>query len=203
MNKPMLHILATVSLMIATTIAGRAETKEVSASFLRAAVSSIDNRSDITVAADYPGVAALQDVIGWYRRNDGYSRFSVKDPQSKVVFDAMYVRQGSSVFNQLLLIDKPHHFRFRGYKDFGENREDAIFVTSAEDLGPVVRPPATVTTSVAPTVGQVGAGATASGPNLRVTITDNTTSNRTVITNMEMNHTYTVNGMTVIVESEP
>lgn len=202
--------LMLTGLVAAVVLVANAATKEVTVGYLQAAASSLTDQTEVTVTAVYPGVASLRDCHGLYLRNDGYSRFTIKDPQSKAVFDSMYVLQTTKAFPVLVKANGQRRMTFRGYKERGEDHDDAIFVTSVEDLGPAGPPagpaPGTVTGSVTETAtSDVGVLPAPTIPPraYRVTITDNATSNRTVIINIETNRPYTVNGTTVVVEQEP
>ncbi len=207
MKKPLAVAIlaAAVTGGLAISVA-HAQSKEVTVSYLQAAVSSLPEQAEVTLTAVFPGVSNLRDCHGHYLRNDGYSRFSVKDPQSKTTFDSMYVLQTSKVFPVLLNASGARRIRFHGYREYGEDRDDAIFVTSAEDLGPAA--PAAAATPGTAVVSAVTGVEVLGGPGpaprtYRVTLVDGATSNRTVIINIQTNRPYTVNGTTVLVEQEP
>jgi len=203
MKKSLVIASVLVGMMAVGVMIARAGPKEVTVGFLQAAVSSLADQDEVTLTAVFPGVASLKDSAhGRSLRGDGYSRFAVKDPQARTTFESMYVLQHSRVFPQLLSITGPHRVSFRGYKEEGEDNEEAIFVTSVDDLGPVKPAASDVKTESAPGVSPT-VSPSAPPRAFRVTITDNVTSNRTLIINIVTNRPYTVNGTTVVIEEEP
>jgi hypothetical protein len=184
--------LSLVALMAAASLLAshaRAQNKETSVPYLRAAISSLSVNDRVTFTAIYDAQAGLQVATGRYLRGKGYSRFVVIDPKSGVFFDSAYCLQESKVFSDLLEVKGRQTFVFYGYKDRGESKEDAVIVTQAERVGPETAP---------------GAKATAELPKrtFRVTLTDLSTSNQTVIVNVEPGKPCRLLNSLILVEEE-
>jgi hypothetical protein len=167
-----------------------AQQKEVSVAYLRAAMSSLSDRASIVVYATYLPDPGLVEAYGRYLRGKGYSRFSIKDPQTGAEFASMYCAHDSKAFKDLISVTTPTTFRFYGYKDNVETTQSGIFVESVEpykEVPPEERP------STAP--------ATAAS-RFRVTVTDNATSNRTVLADVKLGQSYNAAGVTLRIDSE-
>ncbi len=177
-----------------------AQTRDYTPSFLRAAISSIRDRTPVTVTGEYMSTRSLVEARGTYLRGKGYSRFFVRDTENGAIFESMYCEQDSKAFSDLLAAQGRKVYTFSGHKERGEMREDAVIVTRVEWLRDITEPPAATAASpllVAP------AGAGGAPKPLRVTITNHSTSNRTVVANVVRGQAYTVDNLTVIVEDEP
>lgn len=161
------------------------QTKEISVAYLRAAVGAIGDRSSVQLNAVFLPDPGLVEATGNYLRGKGYSRFSVKDPQSGVVFTSMYCRQDSPAFRELINPGSKV-YRMSGYKDSGEQNEPSIFIT-----GVVALPEKG---------GRVG---DEKSRTFRVIIRDNASSNRTELANVVLGQAYSVAGMTIQLEAEP
>jgi len=163
-----------------------AQEKEYSVSFLRAAAGSLGDRAPVVVVGAYLANPGLLEAQGFYLRGKGFSRFSAKDTQTGAVFTSMYCDQNSKAFSDLVG-SKTKNYRFYGYKDRGEENESGFFVTRVEAIREAEKPAAAPTTA----------------KSFRVTITDNATSNRTVVANVSPGQSYAVGGVTFKVEIEP
>ena len=161
------------------------QTKEISVAYLRAAVGTISDRSSVQLNAVFLPDPGLVEATGNYLRGKGYSRFSVKDPQSGVVYTSMYCRQDSQAFRELIN-PGAKTYRMSGYKDSGEQNEPSIFITGVLALPEKG--------------GKVG---DEKGRTFRVIIRDNASSNRTELANVVMGQAYSVAGITLQIEAEP
>jgi hypothetical protein len=164
--------------------------REVSVGYLRAALGSIRDRERVAFEADYLGEQGLREARGAYLRNKGFSRFTIRDAASGAVFDSIYCEHGSSVFKQLLQARSTKRFRFEATKGTGEDRKDAIFVTSAVEVRQ-----AAADTPPPPDPQPLPRS-------LKVTLTDHATSNRTVLVNIELGKTYNLMGASLRIEAE-
>lgn len=167
----------------------RAQTQTTSVPYLRAAIGSLSLRDRVTFTAVFDGQTGLREATGRYLRGKGYSRFTVSDPTSGLAFDAVYCLQNSKVFTDLIQVRGRQTFVFYGYKDRGEEKEDAVVVTQVERVGNETSP---------------GAASTPSGSlkTYRVTLTDLSTSNETVIVNVELGKAYRLLDSQIVVEEE-
>jgi hypothetical protein len=175
--------LLVMGLMIPGVVS--AQTKDISVAYLRAAIGSLDDRSSVQLNAGFLPDPGLVEATEKNMRGKGYSRFTVKDPRSGVVFSSMYCRQDSQAFKELIS-GGAKTYRLSGYKDYGEMNEPAIIVTG---VGPYTEKP--------------GAGGEAKGAKtLRVIIRDNVSSNRTELANAVLGQAYSVGGITIQIEEE-
>jgi len=165
-----------------------AQTREVSVPFLRAAIGSLADRTTVTLEAVYLPDPGLVESTGRYMRGKGFSRFSIRDPQSVGIFTSMYCAQDNKAFKELLTIQEPTRVRLYAYKDSGENSEAALLVTGMEVMAEPVK-------KVMATQGKVN------GP-FRVTIKDTTSGTKTILTNVMVGKSYTIEGMTLMIELE-
>jgi hypothetical protein len=177
--------LGFIVLGLAVAGVASAQTKEISVSYLRAAIGSLDDRSSVQLNAVFMADPGLVDSTGNYLRGKGYSRFSVKDPRSGVVFTSMYCRQDSQAFKELIN-SSTKTYRLSGYKEYGEQKEPAIIVTG-----------------VVPSAEK--GGAVSGGPGartFRVILVENASSNRTELANVALGQAYNVAGFTLQIEEE-
>ena len=168
--------------------------KVLSAAYLKASIGAIDDRRSVSIRAEYlidPGMAQAE---GWRLRNKGYSRFSIRDPQTGALFESMYCRQESDVFWQLLRAEENTVFTFHGDKGSGEDREDAIFVDRVDS---VLLTPTAIARRIADQDEQEAA------PPMRVTIVNEETGTRTVLTGIKRGTPVKVEGLTITVDDEP
>lgn len=165
-----------------------AQGRNVSVAYLRAALNSLPDRGSVSFTAEYSGREGLKQASGSYLRNKGFSRFTVRDPETGLTFNSIYCEQGSAVFNELLKVTGTRRFNFQGHKGTGEGREDAIFVTSAEP----VRLPRDERVEEEEEEEKT----------YRVTIVDHATSNRTVMVNVELGKEFNLMGATLLIEEE-
>lgn len=184
--------LALVALVAAFALAPEragAQDRDTSVPYLRAAIGSLSLRDRVTFTAVYDGQSGLQEATGRYLRGKGYSRFTAIDPTSGQVFNSVYCLQDSKVFSDLIQVRGRQTFTFHGYKDRGESKEDAVVVTQLERVG---------------TETPKGADEAAEGPGqtFRVTLTDLSTSNRTVIVNVEPGKPYRLLNSQILIEEE-
>jgi hypothetical protein len=164
--------------------------KDVSVRYLRAAIGSIRDRAPLSFVAEYSAADGLTEVRHSYLRGKGFSRFTVRDPESGFTFDQVYCQKNAAVFRTLIELQEDTLYRFQGYKEQGEERADAVFVTSIE---PVRSREAE----------SLRAAETAGPKTYRLVLTDHITSNRTVLVNIELGKRYNLMGTTVVVEEEP
>lgn len=168
--------------------------KVLSAAYLKASVGAINNRSSVTVRAEYLIDPGMVEAEGWQLRNKGFSRFSVRDPNTGVVFESMYCKQESDVFWRLLKAQENVELTFRGEKGSGEDREGAIFVDRVDSI---LLTPHAIAQRIAKTDKADEGGA------LRVSIVNDETGMRTVLTNVKRGTPVKVEGLTITVENEP
>jgi hypothetical protein len=175
-----------VAIVLSLTRESTAQTKEISVAYLRAAIGSLPDRAAVQLTALFLPEQGLLEASGSHLRGKGYCRFSVRDPRSGVIFASMYCRQDSPVFKELVASSGPQNYRFSGYKDYGEQNEPSIHVTSAEALAekPVRIP------------GEKGA------KTFRVILRDQAGSNQTELANVILGKTYNAAGITFTVEEE-
>lgn len=170
----------------------RAQTKEVTVPYLRAAVGSLDNRDRVVLRAEYNATTGLREVTQIFLRGKGYSRFQVTDPETGLAFDDIYCMQDSKAFGKLLKTTKNTVFLFTGYRGRGERKEPAVIVTDVravrtyndaanKDAAPLPEPPT----------------------KFQLMITDRVSSNTTIITNVELGKPYSILGSTLVIEEQP
>jgi len=169
-------------------IAAPAQTKDVTVTYLRAAAGSLSDRATVTFDAVYVPGSGMVEASGWTMRGKGVSRFSVRDPLSPAVFTGMYCAQDSKAFKQLVSIESAKVVHFYGYKGDGEGREAGIYVTSVEILESPVK--------------KVQETGDKPGQTFRVTVKDKESGTKTVLANVILGKTYTVEGLTVTVDAE-
>jgi len=162
--------------------------RAVSVNYLRAALGALADRERISLEAVYVGSQGMDQATETPLRGKGYSRLTLRDPDSGATFDDVYCEHDSRVFNTLLSVQADTLFRFEAYKDDGERRRDAIFLTSATR---VRTPPA-----------ETASPARAAPRTFRVTMIDHATSNRTVLVNIELGKPYNLMGATLLIEAE-
>lgn len=177
--------------LIAAPLIASAQHKDVSVAYLRAALSTIPDRGSVVLRATYLPDPGLIEPQGRGARGGGFCRFSVKDPKTGTVFGSMYCAQDSAAFKGLIAVTKPTAFYFRGYKDYGEANAPGIFVESVEPSTEPSSEPTDVAPQASPEV------------RFRVTITDNVTSNRTILADVAMERAYSVGAVTLSIEREP
>jgi len=177
--------------LVALPLIASAQHKQVTVAYLRAALSTIPDHGAVVLLATYLPDPGLVEPQGRGARGGGFCRFSVKDPKTGTVFGAMYCAQDSAAFKGLIAVAKPTAFYFRGTKDYGEANAPGIFVESIEPSSE----PSGEQISVAPQP--------PSEARFRVTITDNVTSNRTVLADVAMERSYSVGAVTLSIEREP
>lgn len=169
-------------------LAASAQTKDVTVPYLRAAAGSLSDRATVTFEAVYVAGNGMVEASGWTLRGKGISRFSVRDPHSPAVFTGMYCAQDSKAFKQLVAIDGTKVVRFSGYKGDGEGREAGIYVTAIEILATPVK--------------KIEDSGDKAGKTFRVTVKDKDSGTKTVLANVSLGKTYTVEGLTLTVEAE-
>jgi len=162
--------------------------REVSINYLRAALGSLSDRERIAFEAVYAASDGMDQATETPLRGKGYSRLTLRDPNSGATFDDVYCEHDSRVFNTLLPVQADKRFRFEAYKDQGERRVDAIFLTAAT---PVRTPPA-----------EAASPPPSRPTGFRVTMIDHSTSNRTVLVNIELGKPYNLMGTTLLIEAE-
>jgi hypothetical protein len=170
-----------------------AQKKVLTASYLRASIGAINDRSSVTIRGEYMIDPGMVEASGRGLRNKGYSRFSVRDPYTGARFDSMYCKQESDVFWRLLKAKENTLFIFQGEKGRGENREGAIFTDRLESV---------LLTPTELAERRAGKEAEPRKP-LRVTLVKEESGLRTVLTAVERGKPYKIDGLTVIVEDEP
>jgi hypothetical protein len=184
------RVAAVWALVFVAAVGGaRAQTREVTVAFLKAAAGSLTMDARVSFTAIYDSERGLVEAGGRYMINKGYSRFRVVDPQQGAVFDAVYCAQRSKVFEQLLNTSGRQAFVFYGYRSRGEFKEDCVIVT---DVKPVKLPEKEAAQAEAATARM-----------FRITLVDGATSNRTVLVNVELGKPYSLLGGTVQVDAEP
>jgi hypothetical protein len=155
-----------------------AQVQNTTVPYLRAAIGSLSIGERVTFSATYDGKTGLHEADGRYLKNKGYSRFAVTDAESGAAFKSVYCLQNSKVFAELMAVNGSAAFVFSGYKDRGESKEDAVIVTQIVPIGDNT---------------QRDARAAADAPaSFRVTLTDLSTSNSTVLVNIATGQTYRV-----------
>ena len=178
--------------LLANCGTARAQTKEVTVPYLRAAVGSLDNRARVVLRAEYNATTGLREVTQIFLRGKGYSRFQVTDPETGLAFDDIYCMQDSKAFGKLLKTTKNTVFLFTGYRGRGERKEPAVIVTDvrevrtygdadSKDSEPLPEPP----------------------KKFQLTVTDRVSSNTTIITNVELGKPYSILGSTLVIEEQP
>ena len=167
------------------------QSSEMTIRYLRAGMGSIPYLGNIIVIGEFVTNPGLQDVR-WRYEGNPCSQFSIRGPKSNARFDAMYVQEGSAPFKALLDAKPDQVFRFYGFKGHGpgEPAQDVIYVTNVEP----VQLPAEETNAP-----PVSAAATES---FRLVITDNTTSNSTILRHIAPNQSYQASGITVTLQKE-
>ncbi len=164
------------------------QTKEVTVSFLRGAAGSLADRAAVTLEAVYVPEPGLVEAKGRNLKGKGFSRFTVRDPQSQGTFTSVYCSQDSRVFKELVEIEGAKMVRLSGYKDYGEDKEAALFVTGVEVLNSPVK--------------LVNADGASPGGTFRVIIKDSTSGNRTVVANVVTGKVYKVDNLSLSIEAE-
>ena len=191
----MKRIVLVIAILIAGLVqSGWAQKKVLTAAYLRASVGALDERSSVVVRAEYLGSPGMVAAEGRGLRNKGFSRFSIRDPETGAVFDSMYCKQESDVFWRLLKSKTDALLVFRGEKSRGEDREDAIMVDRLEN---VLLSPSEVAARVAKEE-----PVEVKQPQLRVTLVDEETGVRTVLTHIERGTPVRVDGLMIVVEDE-
>ena len=175
--------------LVTLPLIASAEQNDVNVAYLRAALSTIPDRGPVILLASYLPDPGLVEPQGRSTRRRGFVRFSVKDLKTGTVFGSMYCAQDSAAFKKLIAVTKPTAFRFRGYKDYGEANESGIFVDSVEPYAETSSSGESSPTDAA-----------RAETRYRVTIVDNATSNRTVLSDVAMGRSYNAGGVTVRIE---
>ena len=178
-----------LSMFLAAMCFAQRAGREVSVLYLRAAVGGLDDRDRVTVTGEYVAADGLRETTERFLRGKGFSRFSVRAQGSDVVFTSMYCDQKSRAFETLVDITGVKVCRFIGYRSRGEEREAAIVVTDVKVLHEI-------TEDVGDDDREIGAR------RFRITMTDNATSNSTVLVNVELGKRYNVLGTTLVIEDE-
>ena len=182
-----------VVLMISASHDAWAQKKVLTAAYLKASISAIDDRSTVSILGEYRVDPGMAEAKGRGLRNKGFSRFSIRDPRTGAIFTSMYCKQESDVFWKLLRTRDNTRFTFRGEKGRGENREGAIFVDRLEN---VLLPPKVVAERVAGTE-------PVKNSQFRVIITNAETGVRTVLTRVDRGVPVRVDSLTILIEDEP
>ncbi len=186
-------LLAATILATGLTSSAWAQKKLITASYLRASIGAIDNRSKVTVRGEYLLIPGMVEASQRGLRHKGFSRFTILDPQTGAQFNSMYCKQESDVFWLLLKAKENTKYTFHGYKERGEEREGAIFVTRVEN---VLLTPSAIAHRVANTEVEPQ-------PALRVTIVNKETGTRTLLTNVTRGEPVKVDNLTITIEDEP
>ncbi len=182
-----------IMLMMTFSHAGWAQKKALTAAYLKASIGAINDRSSVTILGEYLVDPGMVEAKGRGLRNKGFSRFSIRDPQTGISFNSMYCKQESDVFWTLLNTPSNTRFQFHGDKGRGENREGAVFV---DRLKGVLLPPRQIAERVAKVEPVVQ-------PPLRITLTNEETGLRSVLTNVKHGVPVKVENLTILVEDEP
>ena len=175
-------------ILLTFPLGGSAQIKDVTVTLLRAASGSLPDRATVSFDAVYNSDQGLTEAQGWNMRGQGISRFSLKDPQSTVIFPNFYCYQDSKAFKELIKLNGTKLIHVTGYKGDGERNETAIYITSLE----VLQTPVPVITE-----DQNSATNT-----FRVIIKDNVSGSRTILANVIPGKPYTVDTLTLTVEPE-
>jgi hypothetical protein len=194
MQKVIPAILCFVILAVGTE--GKAQVKEVSVPYLKAAIGSIGNRSRVKVKGNYDGALGLAEATGRYLRSKGYSRFSVSDMEGRARFESFYCHQDSKAFKSLIDVSGKVPFILYGYKERGEDGEDAIVVTHVTKI----REPAASEEDESGAVEGVAEAETKR--TYRITMMDAANSNRTALVNVELGKSYNLLGTVLVIEQE-
>ena len=165
-----------------------AQTKPVTVPYLRAAAGSLPDRGTVSFDGVYLPDPGFVEAKGWKLRGTGVSRFSVRDPQSTVVFSGLYCNKDSKAFKDLVNLDQATMVHFTGYKGDGENKEGAIYITGAEVMSTPVK--------------FVTADGVSTARTFRVTLHDKTSGTKTILANVILGKTYTVEGLSLSIEAE-
>ncbi len=171
----------------------------VTVRYLNAALGTIDIRERITVTAAYVGTDGMEEALKGPLRSKELTRFSIKDPTSSAVFELMYCKINSDVFNKLINInDNNHIFTFEGIKTQGEYRNGAIIVQSIKPARKKYIQ--SVTAANTENAGGTTAGEASTPEKYRIIMTDQATSNRVITTDVELGKKYDILGNTVVIE---
>jgi len=165
-----------------------AQTKDVTVSFLRAASGSLPDRATVSFDAVFNADQGLVEAQGWNMKGKGLSRFSVKDPQSSVIFQNLYCNQDSKAFKELIKLSGTRIVHITGYKGDGERDEPFIFVTSIEVLPTPVK-----------MITEEKRDATNT---FRIVLKDNVSGAKTILANVVPGQSYTVDNLTLSLEPE-
>jgi len=174
--------------LLAIPVGVLAQAKDVTVSYLRAAGSSLADRDTVSFDAIFVSSQGMAEPTTWNMRGRKLSRFSVRDPQSGVVFPNMYCSQDSKAFKELIKLDGDKAIHITGYKAEGELHEVSIYVNSVE-----VIPTPTATIPVAQTE---------TGKTFRVILKDTASGTKTILANVVPGKTYTVESLTLTLEAE-
>ena len=177
-----------VGLFFFTTPGAKAEGRQVTVAFLRAAASSLSDRATVSFDAIYDVQRGMVEPKSWNMRGRGLSRFSLKDPQSQVVFENVYCAQDSKAFKELVNLESNKMIHVSGYKDSGENSQASIYVTSIE-----------VTSDPVASAPEAKAAFTGS---FRVILKDSVSGTKTVLANVVPGRAYAVDNLVVTLEAE-
>jgi hypothetical protein len=164
-SRPVIVICA-IALTVGVRFAA-GQTAEMSVKYLKAGMGTIPLRGDVIVVGQYVTTPGMQDT-GWRYGGTPQSQFSVRSPKSSVTFDMMYAEEGSAAFKTLLDAKPEQVFRFSGFKAHGPAESDAIYVTKVELIQTL-----SAETNAPP--------AAAAVESFLLIVTDNATTNRTVI----------------------
>ena len=185
-RKSLLSGLAIVVLTIPVGVS--AQVKEVTVTFLRAASGSLPDHATVSFDAVYNSDQGLVEAQGWNMRGQGISHFSLKDPQSSVIFPNFYCSQDSKAFKELIKLNGTKLVHVTGYKGDGERNETAIYITGLEVLQTPI-----------PVITEEQNSATNT---FRVIIKDTASGSKTILANVIPGKSYTVDTLTLTVEPE-
>lgn len=178
-----------IGALVASAAGVQAQSKTVNVAYLRAAITAIDDRSKVRVTAKFDAASGLQIAERLWLRGKGFSRFKIIDPETGAMFEEMYCKHGSKVFETLIEATEDTIYTFTGERGRGDMRDPAIFVSDVREEFRSRRKQQ----PVAP-----------KGPrSYRVVMTDLASSNRTVLVNVELGKPYNVFGTQLVIEEEP
>jgi hypothetical protein len=178
-----------IGALVVSASAVLAQSKTVNVAYLRAAITSIGDRTKIRVTAEFDAASGLNIAERLWLRGKGYSRFTIIDPESGATFEDVYCKHGSKVFETLIKATENTLFTFTGERGRGDMREPALFITDVREEYRARRKEEPVA---------------AQGPrSFRVVMTDLASSNRTVLVNVELGKPYNLFGTQLVIEEEP
>ncbi len=182
-----------------------AQVRDVSVTFLRAAIDTIEFNARLRLTAEFAGPVTLVQADARYLPSGTFSRFSVVDPGGELVWSHMYVQHDTAAFRTLMSAAPGTVFVFEGYKYRSERRQGAMIVTALRPGEVFLErdPPGPAPPPMVIGVGQ----ATPPAPEplkrtFRITVTDKASGNRTVIVNVEPGTAYDMLGSTLVIDEE-